>query len=99
MKHPIILICFLLLVYQSHSEELKLTSPDSKIEITIVRSSDIGMIVYYQKQRLFDISNVSLNVNGQPFAASIKKIKKKNSYSVNEKIFIEFKCMIDIWKF
>jgi len=87
MKHPIFLICFLLLASQSFSKELKLTSPDNKTEITIIQGGDIEMVVTYQKQKIIHLNNISLNIRDQNFTLAIKKIRKANSNSVNEKIF------------
>lgn len=87
MKHPLLLICCLFLTFYSVGKDLKITSPDSKTEVTITHGKEIGLIVTCQNQKLFELNDISLNIQGQDFTSAIKKIKSTNSISISERIF------------
>lgn len=91
MKKIAFLICCFLFFIKSFGKEFKILSPDSKTEVSIVQDSGIKILVSYQKNKLFTLSDIALNMQNQNFTSAIKKIKSTNSRSVSE-------CIIPVIK-
>jgi alpha-glucosidase len=86
MKQIILSTTFILLAGFTSGKEFTLFSPDRKTELLINLDAEIGIQVRYQSRHLFELENITLEIEGEDFASGIQKIRKASSGSISRKI-------------
>ncbi len=87
MKYLLLSTIYIFISNISFGQEFTLFSPDKNIEVVLTLDSEIGINVHYQSYKLFELEDISLEIEGIDFSSGIKKIKKAETSSISRKLY------------
>ncbi len=87
MKYLLLSTIYIFISNISFGQEFTLFSPDKNIEVVLTLDSKIGINVHYQSYKLFELEDISLEIEGIDFSSGIKKIKKAETSSISRKLY------------
>ncbi len=91
MKNILLLIVAIALTNTLFAKTYKLLSPDKKTELVISLNPGISITAFRQSIQLFNVDNISIEIEGENFAAATDKIKKAKTNSVDKIIYPQIK--------
>ncbi len=81
---PFIIFLFLMIVFNAYTKDLKIYSPDKKIEIQIQATDKIFYSVIYQGKQIISLSPISMIIDDGKTLGKNPEITKSKSRNVNE---------------
>jgi alpha-glucosidase len=87
MKHLLLPIIYIVLTNISFGREYTIFSPDQNTEVVITTDLSIGITAHYNSRELFNLTDISIEIEGKDFSMGISKLRKAETNSISRTIY------------